>query len=66
MPNVPDEKTIKSEGVNLGEMSKISIEKIEELTLYLLQQQDMIEKQALLLEEQAKKIAALEEILKNK
>ena len=66
LPNVPSEKTIKEEGVNLGEMSKISMEKIEELTLYLLQQQEMIEAQAKLLEEQNQKIKALEEAFKSK
>ena len=62
LPNIPDAKTIETSGVNVGEMSKLSIQKIEELTLYLLQQQEMIDKQAKLLEEQAKKIAALEEL----
>jgi hypothetical protein len=66
LPNVPTAKTIETEGVNLGEMSKISMEKIEELTLYLLQQQVMIEIQSKLLEEQVQKIKALEEKFKSK
>lgn len=36
--NVPSAKEIKENGIELGEMSKIQQEKIEELTLYLIEQ----------------------------
>lgn len=36
--NVPSESEVKANGVHLGEMNKILLEKIEELTLYMLQQ----------------------------
>jgi hypothetical protein len=39
LPNVPNTKTIESEGMNLGEMNKILMEKIEELTLHLIEQE---------------------------
>jgi hypothetical protein len=39
LPNVPNAKTIESEGMNLGEMNKILMEKIEELTLHLIEQE---------------------------
>lgn len=43
LPNVPSAKQIKEEGVELGNMSRIQQEKIEELTLYLIQQNKDIE-----------------------
>lgn len=42
LPNVPDAKTIESEGMNLGEMNKLLMEKIEELTLHLIEQEKTI------------------------
>ncbi|WP_157489684.1 hypothetical protein [Flavobacterium sp. CF136] len=38
LSNVPSAKEIKENGIELGEMSKIQQEKIEELTLYLIEQ----------------------------
>ena len=38
LPNVPSAKEVKANGIELGEMAKIQQEKIEELTLYLIQQ----------------------------
>jgi hypothetical protein len=52
LPNVPSEKTIKTEGIDVGEMNRILLEKIEELTLYLI--------------EQDKKIKTLEKQIKNR
>lgn len=43
LPNVPSAKEITEKGLPLGEMSKIQQEKIEELTLYLIQQNKEIE-----------------------
>lgn len=44
LQNVPTAEDIKSKGLELGEMAKIQQEKIEELTLYLIQQNKEIEK----------------------
>lgn len=44
LPNVPTEQEVKEKGVDLGEMDRILLEKIEELTLYIIQQQREIEK----------------------
>lgn len=43
LPNVPCAEQVKEEGIELGEMAKIQQEKIEELTLYLIQQNKQIE-----------------------
>ncbi|MCW8309711.1 hypothetical protein K7A41_00555 [Sphingobacterium sp. InxBP1] len=42
LPEVPSAKTVESEGVDLGEMNKLLLKKIEELTLYLLQKDEEI------------------------
>lgn len=42
LPNIPDKEQVEKEGVHLGEMDAKLLRKIEELTLYLLQQQEEI------------------------
>jgi hypothetical protein len=55
LPEVPSAKEMEANGINVGEMNIILLKKVEELTLYLLQQQKQ-------LDAQQKEI----EILKNK
>ncbi|NMH26740.1 hypothetical protein [Flavobacterium silvaticum] len=43
LPNVPSACEVESDGIELANMAKIQQEKIEELTLYLIQQQKEIE-----------------------
>lgn len=43
LPEVPSEKELQENGLNLGEMHKMQMVKIEELTLYLIEQQKQIE-----------------------
>ncbi len=43
LPNVPSAETMQSEGISLKEMNLILLQKIEELTLYTLQQQKEID-----------------------
>jgi hypothetical protein len=43
LPNVPTAVEIYKEGQNLGEINAVLVEKIEELTLYLIKQQEEIE-----------------------
>ncbi len=42
LPDVPSATEIEANGLNLGELNKVLIKKIEELTLYLLQQEKRI------------------------
>lgn len=42
LPNVPSSDTVEKEGLALGEMNKILLEKVEELTLYLIEQDKRI------------------------
>jgi hypothetical protein len=55
--NVPSADEVATSGINLGEMSKIQQEKIEELTLYIIAQNKINEKQA-------KEIAELKAMVK--
>ena len=43
LPNVPTAKEVESEGVELGEINKVLLEKVEELTLYILQIEERIQ-----------------------
>ena len=43
LPGVPSAKQVSDRGIYLGEMNSILLEKIEELTLYLLQQEERIQ-----------------------
>lgn len=45
LPNVPSAKQVEEDGIEVGEMAKIQQEKIEELTLYAIQQQKQLYKQ---------------------
>jgi|GEM_PF-2356550 len=44
LPEIPSASEIEKDGINLGEINKVLIKKIEELTLYMLQQQEEIKK----------------------
>jgi len=43
LPNVPSANTVENQGIELGNISKIQQEKIEELTLYTIDQQKQID-----------------------
>ncbi|MDA3883783.1 MAG: hypothetical protein PF481_10925 [Bacteroidales bacterium] len=43
LPGIPSAKEINEEGVDLGEMNKLLLEKVEELTLYIIQLQKEID-----------------------
>jgi hypothetical protein len=60
LPDMPSAETIAEKGINLGEIVKIQTKKIEELTLYLFEQQKQIEE---LKRSQGKQIAMLEKSL---
>jgi hypothetical protein len=43
LPNVPSAAEVETEGIDLGEMDKILLQKVEELTLYIIEQQKQLE-----------------------
>ena len=42
LPEIPSAKEVKENGVDIGEMNKLLLQKVEELTLYVIQQQKEI------------------------
>ncbi len=61
LPDIPSAGEVKEKGIELGEMNAKLLEKTEELTLYILQQQNLIELQAKQNEIQNKRVDALQE-----
>ncbi|MDN4167077.1 hypothetical protein QWY31_16320 [Cytophagales bacterium LB-30] len=45
LPEIPSADQVAAEGVSLGEMDRLLLQKIEELTLYIIQQQEQIKEQ---------------------
>jgi hypothetical protein len=46
LPSIPSAEEMKKNGVQLGEMNNLLLQKIEELTLYIIQQNDTLKKQS--------------------
>ncbi|SNY94132.1 fibronectin type III domain-containing protein [Flagellimonas pacifica] len=45
LPNIPSAKEVEANGIELGQMNKLLLEKIEELTLYIIYQQQELKAQ---------------------
>lgn len=60
LPDMPSEAQVTKEGINLGEMNKLLTKKVEELTLYLIQQKEETDKQ---LKAQKQEIEKLKRLL---
>jgi hypothetical protein len=65
LPEVPSEKEFKEKGMNMAEMNALLLKKIEELTLYAIDQNKHITDQNKQLQEQGKKIEILEHLMIN-
>ncbi|PTS91906.1 hypothetical protein DBR11_28150 [Pedobacter sp. HMWF019] len=52
LPEMPTEQEVAKNGANLGELNKLLVKKIEELTLYLIQQKEEADKQNNILQQQ--------------
>lgn len=71
LPDIPSAKEMEASGVNLAEMNKLLLMKIEELTLYAIEKEKKIEELELQLHEQTNdfkgiqdRVAQIEQILK--
>lgn len=60
LPNIPSEKELKAEGADVMELNKLLMEKVEELTLYLIQQNKNTEELKKELEALKEKLIVLE------
>jgi len=59
--NIPSEEEVLKNGINLGEMNSKLLQKIEELTLYVIDQDKKTEKLKTIISEQNKRLKKLEE-----
>lgn len=59
LPDVPADEEVRSQGLKVGETSALLLQKIEELTLYLIQQRKELVKQKAMLRNQQKEIQKL-------
>ncbi len=59
LPDVPSAKEVMENGINLGKMNGILLKKVEELTLYMIEQQKMIDNQQELMDKQNEEIEKL-------
>ena len=50
LPEIPSEKEVTANGVNVGDMEKLLLKKIEELTLYVVEQKKQADNQQVLIE----------------
>ena len=65
LPEMPSEAEVKKEGINLGEMDAKLLKKIEELTLYMIEQHKESAELRRTIQSQSERIANLEKQLKN-
>ncbi|MDR2836281.1 MAG: hypothetical protein LBV69_08865 [Bacteroidales bacterium] len=56
LPDVPSASEIETTGIAVGEMNAVLLQKIEELTLYIIEQQKMLEQQNTAIKELQKKV----------
>ncbi|WP_294311972.1 hypothetical protein [uncultured Chryseobacterium sp.] len=66
LPEIASAKEMEKEGVNVGEFQIKLLQKIEELTLYTIEQNKLLKEQGQVIKEQQKRIDALENQNKNK
>ncbi|WP_347053608.1 hypothetical protein [Flavobacterium olei] len=60
LENIPSEEEVLKNGINLGEMNSKLLQKIEELTLYMIEQEKRTENLKMIISEQNKRLDKLE------
>lgn len=63
LPGIPNQKDVKENGISLGEMNRKLLEKVEELTLHLIEKDKIQVLQSEKISDQEERISALEEAL---
>jgi hypothetical protein len=66
LPGVPTAKQVEQEGVELGEMNKILLKKVEELTLLLIEKDKELKKEKEENKQQNSRLNEIEKWIKNK
>lgn len=62
LPDIPSASKLRAFGVDVGEMQKIQLQKIEELTLYIIMQNRIINKQQKVIEKLSERIDKIESV----
>jgi hypothetical protein len=65
LPDIPKESEVKEEGINVAEMQAKLLQKIEELTLYMIEQDKLNKEQAKQIQNQSKEIEELKRQIKS-
>ena len=63
LPSIPTAAEVKAEGISLGEMNKRLLQKVEELTLYIIDQEEKYNAEKKRNEEQNRRITELEKVI---
>lgn len=63
LPEIPSELEISRDGLNIGQMNKLLMQKVEELTLYLIEQNKQITKKNEIAQSQEERIKKLEKLV---
>jgi hypothetical protein len=63
LPDVPTEQDVKQNGLNLGEMNRVLVKKVEELTLYMIEQDKATQEQKEISKKQQQQIDDLKQQL---
>nr|NQU89972.1 hypothetical protein [Bacteroidota bacterium] len=66
LPEVPSAAEFKENGYGVGEMDDLLLRKVEELTLYLIEQQKTVENQQRIIEKQQEDIGILKKLIEKK
>ncbi len=64
LPEMPSEQQVASEGINLGEMNRLLVKKVEELTLYLFEKDRELKKQVQINQNQEQRLRKIEQKLR--
>ena len=63
---MPSSSQVKEQGLSLGDNQALLLQKIEELTLYVIQQSEELKKQEMQIKEQAAEIRSLKKKMQTK
>lgn len=62
LPEIPSQEQITKEGLNLGEMNKLLMKKVEELTLYLIEKDEQLQQQGRQIEKLQDEVGSLSKV----
>ena len=63
LPEMPSERQVAKEGINLGEMNRLLVKKVEELTLYLIEKDRELKTQMKINQDQEQRLKKIEQKL---